>query len=253
MIRSILFLFLGLLLAFDGLSQRNLKDSVIGTPWVAVHYGANTTGGDLADRYGFLNHIGAIAGYKTSKNWFWGLDGNFIFGNQIRMRGIFDELVDSYGNITDINGDIGKVYALTRGFNVNLAVGKIVPVSSSNRNSGLFFHAGVGYLLHKMRVETQDQVIPQLELEYRKGYDRLTVGINTHQFAGYAFLANKGLINFYGGLYAQQGFTRNQRDVFFDQPDQPVSKALRLDLQFGVRAGWFIPIYKRQPKDFYFD
>lgn len=253
MIRSLLFILFGVTFAFSGFSQRNLKDSVIGTPWVAVHYGANWTGADLADRYGFMNHIGAIAGYKTSKNWFWGLDGNFIFGNQIRMTGIFDDLVDSYGNITDVNGDIGKVLVYSRGFNVNLAVGKIVPLYSSNRNSGLFFHAGAGYLMHKMRVETQDQVIPQLELDYRKGYDRLTAGINTHQFAGYAFLANKGLINFYGGFYAQQGFTKNQRDIFFDQPDQPVSKELRVDLQYGVKVGWFIPIYKRQPKEFYFD
>lgn len=253
MIRGILFSLFCLSLGFTGFSQRNIKDSVIGTPWIAVHYGANSTGGDLADRYGFVNHIGAIAGYKTSKNWFWGVDGNFIFGNKVHMTGIFDHLVDSYGHVTDVNGDIGKVLVFARGFNVNLAVGKVVPVFSKNRNSGLFFHAGAGYLLHKMRVETQDQVIPLLELNYRKGYDRLTAGLNTHQFAGYAFLSNKGLINFYGGFYAQQGFTRNQRDIFFDLPDVPVSKAIRTDLQYGVKIGWFIPIYKRQPKDFYFD
>jgi hypothetical protein len=253
MIKKILFLFLLSSSCFYSFSQRNVRDSVIGTPWVGVHYGANSTGGDLADRYGMLNHIGAIAGYKTSKNWFWGLDGNFIFGNKIKMTGLFDHLADSYGNITDENGDIGKVLALSRGFNVNVAVGKVVPVFSKNRNSGLFFHVGTGYLLHKLRVETQDQFIPSLELDYRKGYDRLTIGINTHQFAGYAFLSNKGLINFYGGLYAQQGFTRNQRNVFFDQPDTEVSKSLRTDLQYGVKIGWFIPIYKRQPKDFYFN
>lgn len=253
MIQKTLFLLLGMSLTFSAFSQRNLKDSIIGTPWVAVHYGANTTGGDLADRYGFLNHIGAVAGYKTSKNWFWGLDGNFIFGNKIRMTGVFDNLVDSYGNITDVDGNIGKVLVFARGFNVNFAVGKVVPVFRSNRNSGFFFHVGGGYLLHKMRVETQDQVIPLLELNYRKGYDRLTVGFNTHQFAGYAFLANKGLINFYAGFYAQQGFTRNARDIFFDLPDQPVSKALRTDLQYGVKVGWFIPIYKRKANDFYFN
>ena len=83
MIFRIIFLIFCLNLSFQGFSQRNLRDSVIGTPWVAVHYGANGTSGDLADRFGFVNHIGAIAGYKTSKNWFWGMDGNFIFGNKI--------------------------------------------------------------------------------------------------------------------------------------------------------------------------
>lgn len=234
-------------------AQRKIKDSIIGTPWVGIHYGANWTGGDLADRYGFTNHIGAIAGYKTNKNWFWGIDGNFLFGSKVRVNNLFDHLVDSYGNITDQNGDIGRVYVNFRGFNANLAVGKVIPIFSPNQNSGIFIHGGVGYLYHKLRVETQDQVIPTLELDYRKGYDRLSTGLNVHQFVGYAFLANKGLVNFYAGFYAQQGFTKNQRDIFFDQPDIPVDKSTRLDLQFGVRAGWFIPIYKRQPKDFYFD
>jgi hypothetical protein len=233
--------------------QRNIKDSIISTPWVGIHYGMNATGGDLADRYGMLNHLGAIAGYKTTKNWFWGFDGNFIFGDRIRMTGILDHLVDSYGNVTDMNGDIGRIVLFARGFNVNLSVGKVIPVFSSNRNSGIFVHAGAGYLLHKLRVETQDQVIPSLELDYKKGYDRLTTGINVHQFLGYAFLANKGVVNFYGGFYAQQGFGINRRNINFDQADIPVDMSRRLDLQMGFKLGWFVPIYKRQPKDFYFD
>jgi hypothetical protein len=235
------------------LSQRNVTDSIIGTPMIAVHYGANWTSADLSERYGFLNHIGILAGYKTNKNWFMGLDANYLFGNQIRMTGLFDQLVDSYGNITDVNGDIAIVMVYARGLNVNFSMGKIFPVLSPNKNSGIFVHAGVGYLLHKLRVETQDQVVPQLELDYRKGYDRLTVGPNFHQFVGYSFLANGGFFNFYGGIYFQEGLTQNKRTVFFDQPDTPVSKDTRLDIQYGLKVGWLIPFYKRQPKDFYYD
>ena len=64
-------------------SQRNVKDSVIGTPLIGVHYGGNWTQGDLADRYGYLNHVGIMAGYKTNKNWYWAFDGNFMFGIHI--------------------------------------------------------------------------------------------------------------------------------------------------------------------------
>lgn len=235
------------------LSQRNVKDSVIGTPLVGVHYGGNWTAGDLADRYGFINHIGINAGYKTNKNWYWGVDGNFMFGNDVRMTGIFDHLVDSKGNITDINGDIAIVYVYARGFNANVAVGKIFPVLSPNENSGIMVHAGAGYLLHRMRIETQDQVVPQIELEYKKGYDRLTSGLNLHQFVGYSFMSNGGFYNFYAGFYIQEGFTKNRRTIFYDQPDTPVPTATRMDIQYGFRAGWFIPFYKRQPKDFYYD
>ena len=104
-----------------------------------------------------------------------------------------------------------------------------------------------------MRIETNDQVIPQLELEYRKGYDRLTEGVNFHQFVGYAFMANGGFYNFYGGFYFQEGLTKNLRTINFDQPDVAVSTKTRLDVQLGVRLGWMIPFYKRKTKEFYFD
>lgn len=242
-----------LVVSGNSFGQRNVADSAIGTPWVGIQYSGTFTGGDLADRYGYLNHVGFFAGYKTAKNWVLGVDANFIFGGDVRVNGLFDDLRDSKGNITDVNGDIAIVRALARGMNVNATVGKIFPVLSPNDNSGIYVNLGVGYMVHRIRVETQEHVVPSLELEYRKGYDRLTSGANIHQFVGYSFMANGGVLNFYAGFYANQGLTYNRRTVNFDQPDTPVSKDLRLELQYGFRAGWLIPIYKRQPKEFYYN
>jgi len=250
--RNIALVFL-LMLCLPAFSQRRFRDSIIGTPWVALHYGGNWTGGDLAKRYGYTNHLGAMAGYKTSRNWVYGLDGNFMFGNQIRLTGLFDQLVDSYGNMTDQNGDIATVVVLERGFNINLMVGKVIPVFSPNANSGIYIHGGVGYLQHRAKIETQDQVVPSIELTYKKGYDRYSTGINFHQFVGYAFLANQGVVNFYGGFYIQEGLTKNRRDVFFDRPNEPVPTKTMLDIQAGFKLGWFIPIYRRKPKEFYYN
>ena len=255
-----LFILLVILVPVFVAAQRNVQDSIIGTPLVGVHYGAIWTTADLADRYTFFNHIGIMAGYKTNKNLYFGVDANFMFGNRINadeptdeFYGLFDHLTDSKGNITDASGDIAKVLVYSRGVNVNATVGYIIPVLSPNKNSGIMVQLGAGYLLHKLRIETQDQVVPQLELDYRKGYDRLTIGPNIHEFVGYSFMANGGYFNFYGGFYAQQGFTQNKRDIFYDKPDVPVSKDTRLDIQYGMKLGWFIPFYKRQPKDYYFD
>ena len=242
-----------LLLNFTLFAQRNVRDSVIATPLIGVHYGGNFTGADLAERYGYLNHVGIQAGWKTAKNWYYGMDANFIFGNQIRMTGLFDALVDDYGHITDMNGDVGKIAVFPRGVNANFLIGKILPVLSPNENSGIMVHAGAGYLLHHLRIESNEQVIPSVELNYKRGYDRMTTGFNFHQFIGYTFLANSGAYNFYGGFYIQEGLTKNRRTLFYDQPDVPVSKALRLDIQYGFRIGWYIPFYKRQPKDYYID
>lgn len=251
--RSIHTLTLFLLLSVTAFAQRNIRDSIIGTPWVALHYGANWTGGDLADRFGFTNHLGAMAGYKTSRNWVYGFDGNFHFGNQIRMTGLFDSIVDNQGTITDEGGFPGKVVVFQRGFNVNLMVGKVFPILSPNANSGIYVHTGVGYVQHRLKIQTNEHVIPSIEKDYRKGYDRYTTGINFHQFVGYAFLANQGVVNFYGGFYIQEGLTYNRRDVFFDRPSEPVPTDMRFDMMYGLKVGWFVPIYRRKPKDFYFN
>lgn len=248
-----LFIFVVLIHFFPAFSQRNLRDSIIGTPWIGIHYGGNWSKADLAQRFGYWNHLGMMAGYKTNKNWFLGFDGNFMFTDHIKISGLFSELLDEYGNITDANGNIAKVLVLGRGFNLNVSVGKVFPVLSPNENSGVFLQAGGGYLLNKWHIETQDHFVPMIETNYRKGYDRLAVGFNLHQFAGYAFMASKGIINFYAGFYVQEGFTKFQRTINFDQPDIPVSKATLNDIQVGFRTGWFIPIYKRRPKDYYYN
>lgn len=234
-------------------AQRNVRDSIIGTPWVAIHYGGNWSNADLAKRYGFFNHVGAMAGYKTSKNWVFGFDGNFMFGTKINVQGLFDSLTDNQGNITDNNGNIATIVLFSRGFNANVMVGKVFPILSPNNNSGIYVHAGIGYLQHKIRIESNDQVIPSLELDYKKGYDRYTTGVNFHQFVGYALLANQGVYNFYGGLYVQEGITYNRREIFFDRPLEPVSKSAMLDVQVGFKVGWFVPVYRRKPKEYYFD
>lgn len=253
MLRKLAFTILFIGLTIPAFSQRNMGDSCVGATWLGLQYGANMTSGDLADRYGFLNNLGIFAGYKTKKNYVFGLDANFIFGRDVRMTGLFDHLVDSYGNITDINGDIAIVQVLPRGLYANATVGKIFPVFGSNPNSGIYASVGAGYLVHRLRIETQDHVVPTLELDYRKGYDRLTSGINTSQFLGYSYMADQGFLNFYGGFYVQEGFTYNRRTINFDTPDEPVSQDMRLDIQYGIKVAWLIPIYKRQPKEFYYN
>src|SRR5690606_34547313 len=111
--------------------------------------------------------------------------------------------------------------------------------------------AGAGFLMHKIRIESIYDDVPQLEGEYRKGYDRLHMGFEAREFIGYLFQADKRFLNFYAGFEFIQGFTQNQRNYNFDLggPDP----GIKLDLIWGVKAAWLVPIYKRSAKDFYVD
>lgn len=220
-----------------------------------IHYNANWTAADLASRYGYLNNIGAGVHLRTRKSFTIGLETNLIFGNRFRNEfdSVFSHLIDSYNNITDINGDIARVLVYSRGFYGNLDFGKLVSLNQVSKKDFLWIQFGVGFLQHRFRIETNSQVVPQIEQEYRKGYDRYTSGLNFSQSLSYALMPEERYYNFYAGFYVQEGLTYNRREINFDQPNTPVSKDLRLDIQIGIRLGWIIPFYSAEPKDYYFE
>lgn len=224
---------------------KDWKNEATSTFLVGAHYAPSFALGDLQKRYSFLNHIGADISYKTDKNWIFGGDMSFIFGNRTKLTGLFDHLVDSQGNISNTDGNNGVVLAHPRGWSFNVHVGKVFPVGKSNPNSGIFIRINAGYLQHKLYIETRDDVIPSLEKEYRKGYDRLATGFATEQFIGYLFMGDNEYLNFYAGAFIQEGFTRNRRNMNYDQPDIPVDRRLRLDMMTGIKVAWTFPAYSR--------
>lgn len=245
-------IFCASIVSFYSSAQRDVSKA-IGTPYIGIQYGLNLPGGDFADRYGLTNGIGIHAGYKTKHNWIYAVETNFFFGNQIRIDGILQNLLDDRGTITNTSGSSAVVKLFNRGFNANLSVGKIIPIWSPNPNSGILFELSAGYRLHMIKVGHQNDEVPQLEGDYKKGYDRLTIGFNTSELIGYNFMANKGVFNFYAGFYFQQMFMKNQRNIFFDHPNKAVSTKLRFGQLYGIKVGWLIPIYKRQPNEFYYN
>jgi hypothetical protein len=250
--QRIFLLLIGLLSGITILGQRNVKDEIIRTPMVGLHYTATFPMLDLAERYGYLNQVGLTAGYKTRKNWVFGVEGNFLFGSKIKNDSLLDNLRDNQGNITEVGGGIAVVELFSRGFNVNAHAGKIIHQLGPNPNSGLYVSFGVGYMLSKIRIETTHDVVPLIETENKRGYDRQAVGLSTHQFIGYSQISSKSFVHFYVGFYANQGFTRYSRSYFYDT-GLPSDQSLLYDFQLGIRAGWYVPIYKRKAKKIYFN
>lgn len=253
MLQKFVLIIWGAMVITPFIAQRDVTTEAINTPYIGIHYGGNLSGGDFADRYGYTNHLGGIIGFKTDMNWIFGIDGNFMFANSVREEGLLENLKDSHGTITNTSGEPAIVVPMLRGFNLNGAIGHIFENTGHNPNSGVMMLIGGGYLWHKIRLESQDDEVPQIENEYLKGYDRLTIGFNFSQFLGYSFMANKGIWNFYAGVYFQQGFTHNQRSLFWDRPDYVVPTDRRREFQYGLKIGWMIPVYKRQVKEFYYD
>jgi hypothetical protein len=221
-------------------------------PILSFHYTLNNPILSWKDRFGIFNSVGMNLGYKTKKNWYFLLENNFIFGNKINENSLLDNLKDSYGNITDDQGNIATVPLFSRGWNSSIVFGKLFKLKSTQVETGILLNLGLGFLSYKYRIETNSENIPQLEKDYSKGYDRLTQGLLFSEYLGYQFVSERELLNFNAGFYFMQGLTKNIRTINYDQPNTPVSKNVRIEGSYGLKFGWNIPFFNDKPKDYYY-
>ena len=249
--RILLLLFGVFLLANTSFGQRNIKDSTVQAVHLGVSYAFQSPFGDLESRFGSNNNLGVLLNIKTEKNWFFGVDGTYIFGEEVHEPGLLSNLMTDDGEVIDNEGKIANLQIQERGFSVIATSGRLFPVVGPNNNSGILVKGGVGFIQHKIRLEHQVNAITQLEDPYLKGYDRLTNGFALSQFVGYYHMSNSRLANFFVGVEGIQGFTQSRRDLNYDTgmvDDQP-----RFDGLIGIRAGWCIHFYKRVGQDFYYN
>ncbi|MBK9422173.1 MAG: hypothetical protein IPN44_14165 [Flavobacteriales bacterium] len=239
-----------LALAAPSYAQSGLRDTSIAMVPITLSYAYQAPGGSLADRFGNNHNIGLSAARKFKSNYLLGLEGSFMFGNQVVDRNVLKELVSTNGVIVDQDGNPAAILLYERGYTIFAVAGKLIPVAGPNPNSGMLLKVGGGYMRHKLLIESQNNVVPALEGEYAKGYDRLTAGPAALLFVGYQHLSNNRRVNFLVGFEMQLGFTQSLRPYNFDT-GRPGDTG-RLDFLNGLRAGWTLPIYKaRDDRQFY--
>ena len=232
-----------LLLAAPSFAQGDIRDTTIALTSVTASYAYQIPGGDMALRFGSNSNIGINAFYKSKRNYLIGAEGSFLFGNNVIESGLLRNVINSEGQFVDADGVQADVLIYERGWSVMGIVGKIIPVVGPNPNSGMILKFGAGYLRHKIRVQTQKNVVPQLEGEYLEGYDRLAAGPMLSMLVGYQHFGNRRFVNFMVGFELIAAFTQPLRAYNFDTEQSETGT--RYDGLNGLRVGWSLPIYKR--------
>ncbi len=230
-----------LLTAAPCYAQHGLRDTSIVVVPITLSYAYQIPQGDMSLRYGNNSNIALASGVKFKSNYYLGVEGSFIFGNKINETNMLSQLIADNGDIVDQDGQPASVLLYERGYTVFLTAGKVMPVFGPNPNSGLLLKLGGGYMRHKVRIETQNNVVPALEGEYLKGYDRLTAGPAGLFFMGYQHLGNNRFINFMVGFEVMIGFTHNLRPYNFDTGK--TDEGQRVDGLNGLRFGWTLPLH----------
>lgn len=230
-------------------AQKGIRDTTISMVPITVSYAYQLPSGDMSERFGKNHNIGFSAAYKTKNNYLIGVQGSFLFGDNVQQPGLLQNIIDSQGQILNTSGEPAGVLFFERGYTALGFLGKIISVAGPNPNSGIMIRLGGGYMRHRIRIETQNDEVPQLEGDNLEGYDRLTAGPAIMMFAGYQNFSNNRKINFMFGFEIVQGFTESLRAFNFDT--EKADNDTRIDALNGFRFGWSLPIYKRQADKYY--
>ena len=235
---------------FFATAQVSIKDSAIGLTMIDVGYKGLFPGGDFADRFGYSSMVGVHVGYKFINNFYLSAGYDFLFGGKLREKDILNSITIN-GYLIDYEGNYTPPRMQESGFAVPLTVGKIFGGTlANNKNSGIYIEAGAQFIQHKIWFNLPRNRIPTLTKQYQKGYDRLTNGIGATQSIGYRFFSNNGFANFVIGFDMSENFTQNRRSIDLDKGVADTKK--RMDLLYGIRACWTLPIYKEAASKTYY-
>ncbi len=229
--------------------QISVPDSVSRIPLTGLHFSGQMPAADMALRFGSSLNVGVPFMYKTKKNFILGAEADYFFGNNVK-EDVLAGIRTPEGNITNADGNPGDIRVFERGWNLYLNVGKLIPLSSANKNSGLLIMLGLGYMQHKIKLYDAGKNIIQINGDLKKGYDRLSGGPAATQFVGYLYLSKNKLANFYTGFEFYEGYTTGLRGYQYDK--MASDKITRLDLLVGFRVGWILPLYKRAVNNYYY-
>ncbi len=250
LIRILLLLEIGLLFGTRLHAQVAVRDSSLNINLLYATYGYGMPSGDLAERFGFSNQLGAGYSYKFKNGWLISAEGNFIFRDGVKNQySILSGISTQDGFVINSSGVFANVMLLQRGFTLWLKVGKLLPVFGPNPNSGLLLQLGGGMMQHKISIQIPDNSVPQLAGDYKKGYDHLCSGPAITQFIGYQHLSNNKRINYYAGAEFVQAFTSSRRAYYFNEMVKADEK--RIDILSSLKIGWYLPLYKKT-RDRYF-
>ena len=206
--------------------------------------------GDLADRFGDNSAIGVSFMKEKENNIFYGIQGNYLFSNNVKGTTIFDNITTSTGAIIGADGQYANINLMERGFDAHLFIGYALHFNEQNL-SGFYFSGGLGFLQHQIFIDTKNQNVPQLDEEYKKGYDRLTNGISTKWNASYKFYSPNGKFQMYAGVNMIIAYTKNKRPYLFDKAEY-TPKTRSWDNLLGINLGVIIPIHRKNEEEFHY-
>lgn len=225
---------------FNVNAQVSTRDSSIKIPSFGIGYKPLIPLADLANKTNFVHSIAPEFCLKLKNNIFFKGQFNILLTTGVKEDSLLQEINTEVGWPISTEGFLVPITTSLNGYMIQASVGKVFSSSKINPNSGLSIDFGLGFIQHKINYKYDGDVLPQIEGEYLKGYDRLTNGISFSQGIGLMRYSNNNYLSYYIGLTAIEAFTKNRRDFNFDSQEKDDSQ--RLDIMIGLDFRVLLPI-----------
>ncbi len=249
--KALIFSILFLCFISSAFGQVNVRDSTARGLLFNFNLAYNVPAGDVGELYGPHMSFAFDMLYKTKSNWLLGGGFDYMFGANVKNTdGLLGGFYTEDGNIIGTNGDYTSVKPLLRGWVIQAKVGKVFPIIGPNPNSGLLVQLGAGYIQHKTQIVHFNSVY-QFNEPYERGYDQLHIGFALSEYIAFFHAGNKRTINFQLGFNFIQGFTQNVREYNYFSRSYDLEN--KLDLYFGIKASWFLPIYDKNAQKYFYN
>ncbi|HEX5111771.1 MAG TPA: hypothetical protein VFV79_02920 [Saprospiraceae bacterium] len=211
-------------------------------------YGFNFPLGDMQDRFGESNVLGAgLESISYESKVSIGIDGGYFFGNTVK-EDVLLQLRSGDGNIIGINGLPGDVSLKERGYFMGAHAGKIFSTTDQKSSlTGIRTQLGIGFIQHKIRIQDNQNNIVPLNKEYLQGYDRLTNGAALRLAAGYQY--DSPLNNFHFKIMGDVTAARTQSRRDLDYATGTYLGEKRTDILLGVSVSYVVMISRAQTSE----
>ena len=221
-------------------------------------------GGNMRDLYsGPYLDFGIEWNYKYKNNLLLTFDADIWFGTQggsdnLRLRTErMSNVFTTSGYAMGWNGVDGVVTAYNRDIAVRPGIGKIIPVSKKNPDSGILLKLSGGWFMQKT-VFNQDfdrSPVPQISGNYGKLYDHLRNGVMLTESVGFVYMSNYSTyINIKISFDVSQCWSWSSRPYVMDDLMglHGADKNTYFDLMYGFRLSWMFPFTGKTTYDYYY-
>ena len=205
---------------------------------------------NLANIFGDNSLVGLTFIKQSESNIFYGININYLFGDNVNDNAIFQNIQTENGGILAADGTYANINLMQRGFDGYLLAGYSYNFDIMNL-SGIYFSAGIGFLQYKIFIDTDNQNIPQLNEDMKKGYDQLHNGISSKWEISYKHYSLKNNFHYSVGFNLTAAYTKNIRPYSFNTM-QYNNDNMKWDKLFGLSAGVIIPINRKNNEEFHY-